>query len=74
MTALQKTQQATERFMQIFTPKQWTEAADSCDWIREKLEKSEEEDSPLGGPQISINLGPWDSQTLDYQPGTYTIW
>jgi hypothetical protein len=29
--------------MQIFTPNQWTEAADHCGWIRENLGEAEEE-------------------------------
>jgi hypothetical protein len=46
--------------MQIFAPKQWTEAAYSCGWIRGKLEEAEEEGDPVGGPAVSINLDPWD--------------
>ena len=45
---------------QIFTPNQWTEAADLCGWIRGKLEDDEEEGDPVGGPAVSINLDPWD--------------
>jgi hypothetical protein len=45
--------------MQIFTPNQWTEAADPFGWIREKLEEAEESDS-IGGPALSISLDPWD--------------
>jgi hypothetical protein len=44
--------------MQVFTPNQWTEAAEPCDWIREKMEEVEEEGNPLGGPAVSTNLGP----------------
>ena len=46
--------------MQIFTPNQWTEAADLCGCIREKLEEAEEEGEPIGGPAVSNNLDPWD--------------
>ena len=47
--------------MQIFTPNQWTEAADPCGWIGEKLEEAEEEEgNPVEGPAVSINLDPWD--------------
>jgi hypothetical protein len=42
--------------MQIFTPNQWTEAADLCGWIRGKLEEAEEEGNPVGGPAVSINV------------------
>jgi hypothetical protein len=44
--------------MQILTHNQWTEAADPCDWIREKLEEAEEEGNPIGRPAVSINLDP----------------
>ena len=56
--------------MQIFAPNQWTEAADPCGWIREKLEEAEEEGDPVGGPAVSINLDPEISQTLNHQPGS----
>jgi hypothetical protein len=46
--------------MQIFAPNQWTEAAEPCGWIREKLEEAEEEGNPVGEPAVSINLDPWD--------------
>jgi hypothetical protein len=46
--------------MQIFERNQWTEAADSYFWIREKLEDAEEEGDPVGGLAISTNLNPWD--------------
>jgi hypothetical protein len=46
--------------MQIFAPNQWTEAADPCGWIREKLQETEEEGNPVGGPAVTINLDPWD--------------
>jgi hypothetical protein len=45
--------------MQIFTPNRWTEAADPCEWIKEKLEEAEKGD-PIGGPAVSTNLDPWD--------------
>jgi hypothetical protein len=44
--------------MQMFTPKQWTEAADPCGWIREKLEA--EEGDPIGKPAVSTNLNSQD--------------
>jgi len=47
--------------MQIRAPKQWTEAADPCDCIREKLEEAEEEGDPVGGPAVS---------DMDHQPGS----
>jgi hypothetical protein len=34
--------------MQIFAPNQWTEAANPCGLIREKLEEAEEEGNPVG--------------------------
>jgi len=68
VTALWKTQQA-ESQMQIFAPNKWTEAADPCGWIREKLEEAEE-GNPVGVLAMSINLDPKISQTLDYQPGS----
>jgi hypothetical protein len=43
--------------MQIFAPNQWTEAADPCGWIKEKMEV--EEGNPVGGTGVSINLDPW---------------
>ena len=55
---------------QIFASNQWTEAADPCGWIREKLEEAEEEGEPVGRPAVSINLDPEISQTLDHQPGS----
>jgi hypothetical protein len=46
--------------MQIFTPNQWTEAADPCGWIRRKLEEDEKEGNPVGGQVVIINLDPRD--------------
>ena len=46
--------------MQIFTPKQWTEAADPCDWIREKLEEAEDDGAPIGRTAVSTSLDPMD--------------
>jgi hypothetical protein len=46
--------------MQICVPNQWTEGAKPCGWIGERLEEAEEEGDPVGGPAVSINLGPWD--------------
>jgi hypothetical protein len=56
--------------MQIFAPKQWTEAADPFGSIREKLEETDQEGDPVREPTVSINLDPPEiSQTLDHQPG-----
>ena len=44
--------------MQIFSPNQWTELADPCGWIREKMEETEEEGGHEGGQAVSINLDP----------------
>ena len=46
--------------MTIFTSKHWTEDADLCGLISEKLEPAVEEGDPVGGPSISINLDPCD--------------
>jgi len=46
--------------MQIFEPNQCNKAADTCGWIREKLEEAEEEGDPVGGPAVSISLDPPD--------------
>jgi hypothetical protein len=68
--------------MQIFTPNQWTEAADLCDWIREKLEEAEEEGHPIEGLAVSTNLDLHDLsetgppakkyRTTDMSPPTHT--
>ena len=42
--------------MQILVPNQWTETADPCGQIREKLEEADEEGDPVEGPEVSINL------------------
>jgi hypothetical protein len=42
--------------MQILTPNQWTEAADPCGWIREKLEKAEEDPDPMGRPESKLTF------------------
>jgi hypothetical protein len=44
--------------MQILVPNQWTETADPCGQIREKLEEADEEGDPVEGPEVSINLKP----------------
>jgi hypothetical protein len=44
--------------MQIFGPNQWIKAADPCGWIRKKLDETEKEDNPIGGPAVLINLDP----------------
>jgi hypothetical protein len=46
--------------MQIIAPDQWTEAADSCGWIRKRLEEAEEESNSVGGQTVSFNLYPRD--------------
>jgi hypothetical protein len=38
--------------MQIFASNQWAEAAETCGWIREKLEEAEEKGDPVGGPSL----------------------
>jgi hypothetical protein len=52
--------------MQIFVPNQWTEAADPCCGIRERL-KEDMEGNPVGRPAVSV-WNPEISQTLDHQP------
>ena len=42
--------------VQIFTPNQWTEAADPSGSMREKLEEAEEEGNPVWGQAVSFNL------------------
>ena len=44
--------------MHTIPPKQWTEACDPCDWIRENLE-GEEGDS-IGRPAVWTNMDPLD--------------
>jgi len=44
--------------MQILTPSQWTEAADPCDWIREKLKVAEEKGNPIVKAAVSTYLDP----------------
>ena len=59
--------------MQIFTPNQWTQAADSCGLIREWLKEAEEEGVPVGGSAISIYLDPQDlSNTGTDKKAAYT--
>jgi hypothetical protein len=57
--------------MQIFASNQWTEAADPCGLIRERLEEAEEEGDLVGGPTVSVNLDPKVSQTLDHRTPAY---
>jgi hypothetical protein len=42
--------------LQLLTSNKWTEAGDPYGWIREKLEETEEEDSPIGRPAVSTTL------------------
>jgi hypothetical protein len=42
--------------MQMFAPKQCTEAAHLCDWIGEWLKEAEKQGNPIGGPAVSIYL------------------
>jgi hypothetical protein len=44
--------------MQIYSPNQWTEAADPCGLVRGKLEEAEEEGDRIRRPAISANLDP----------------
>ena len=44
--------------MQIFAHNQWTEVADPCGRIRERLEGAEKEGDPVGGPAVSTNPDP----------------
>jgi hypothetical protein len=44
--------------MQIFTSNKWTNAADPCGWIREKLEEAKEEGNPIRGTAVTTNLNP----------------
>jgi len=74
MTALWKTQQAAESQMQICAPNQWTDPADPCGWIREKLEEAEEEGNPVGGPAVSINLDPESLRYWITYQAAYTSW
>jgi hypothetical protein len=61
--------------MQIFAPNQWTEAAYPCDWIIGMFEEVEEEDDPVGGAAVSINLVPWDlSDTGLTDQAAYISW
>jgi hypothetical protein len=60
---------------------QWTEAADLCGWIRERLKEAKESDPTVGGWAVSIDLDFWDlsntgaptrQQTpADMRPPTY---
>ena len=52
--------------VQIFTPNQWTEAADPSVSMREKLKEAEEEGNPVWGQAVSFNL---DLLTLSHQSG-----
>ena len=45
---------------QIVAPNHWTEAADPCGWILEKVKEAEEKSNPVGELAVSINLNPWD--------------
>jgi hypothetical protein len=58
--------------MQIFMPNQWTEAADPCGWIREKIEEAEEEGDPVGRPAVSTNLDLQDLSDTGIPTRQYT--
>jgi hypothetical protein len=47
---------------------QWTEAGESCGWIRERLEEAEEEDDLIERAAVSTNLDSWDPS--DTEPPT----
>ena len=55
--------------LQIFAPKQLTEAADTWDWIREKLEEAEGCCNSVERPAVSTGTTEM-SLTLDHQPGS----
>jgi hypothetical protein len=42
--------------MQIFAPNHWTEAADPCGWIREKLGEAVEQGGSVVGPAVATHL------------------
>jgi hypothetical protein len=41
--------------MEIFVSNQWTEAADPCGSIRERLKEAEKESNPARTPAVSTN-------------------
>ena len=61
--------------MQKFTCNQWTEAGNSCGWIREKLEEAEEEGEPVERPAVSTNLDlPGSLRHWTTNQEAYTRW
>jgi hypothetical protein len=61
--------------MHLFAPNPWTEAADLCGWIREKLEEAEvDEGNPVGRPKVSINLDPVDLSDIGTPTRQHMLW
>jgi hypothetical protein len=58
--------------MQVFTSNQWPEVADTCGWIRERLEEVEKDGDPIGRPAVSTkprplrSLGYWAANQAGY--------
>jgi len=62
--------------MQICASNQWTEDAEPCGWIKEKLEEAKKKGNPLGRPAVSINLDPQDlsntgTPSMQHTPGRF---
>ena len=58
-----------------WVPNQWTEAADLCGWIKERLKEAEEKGDPVGRTAVSINLKPLDLLNTDHQRDSiYNSW
>jgi hypothetical protein len=53
---------------QILISNQWSEVGFPRGWIRERLEKVEEEGNPIGRAAVSTNLNPW--HLSDTEPST----
>ena len=53
--------------MKIFSPNQWTEAAESCCWINKRVKEAEDKGNSVGGPTVLTNLDLWDLSNLDRQ-------
>lgn len=58
--------------MQIVIPNQWTEA-NPCGWIKERLEKAEEEGDPIGRPGVSTILDPQDRSDTEPPARQHTL-